>query len=221
MRARYDLLLLSVLALALPAVAGAETPIPVGSFRSVAVHNGLQVVLRHGTEPGVKLIHGSPDCVRVAIEGADRLVIERLVDKCPNVHDMVLEVTAPEVAALSVSDGGTLRSQGEFPRQQALQSAVANGGSLDVRALKADYVTAAVQSGGRIFARSDGSLLATIAQGGIITYWGNAKVQSSIAHGGTVTRGRQADANKPLEAFDLAGPPPVAPIPPVPATTSY
>jgi len=221
MRPRYNTLLLAVLAVALPAAAIAETSIPVGSFRSLTVHNGLQVVLRHGSEPGVKLLHGNLECVRVAIEGTDRLVIERLVDKCPNVHDMVLEVVTPEIGAVSVSDGGTVRSQGEFPRQQALQSAVANGGSLDVRALNADYVTAAVQSGGRIFARSDGSLLATIAQGGVITYWGNARVQSSIAHGGTVTRGRAADANKPLEAFDLAGPAPVAPIPPVPATTSY
>jgi hypothetical protein len=154
----------------------------------------------------------------VRVEGADRLVIERLTGKCPNVHDLKLEVVAPEIGAVSVSDGGTVRSLGEFPRQQALQGAVENGGSLDLRSLKADYVTASVQSGGRIFTRCDGSLLAAVSQGGVVTYWGNAKVQSAIEHGGIVTRGKAADADKPFEAFAPAEPAPVMPVPPVPPT---
>jgi hypothetical protein len=156
--------------------------------------------------------------VRVTVEGADRLVIERLDGKCSHVHDLKLEVVAPEIGAVSVSDGGTVRSLGDFPRQQALQGAVANGGSLDLRSLNADYVTASVQSGGRIFTRCDGSLLAAVSQGGVVTYWGNAKVQSAIQHGGVVTRGKAADADRPFEEFAPAEPAPVMPLPPVQPT---
>jgi hypothetical protein len=88
---------------------------------------------------------------------------------------MVVEVTTPEIDALSVSDGGSIRSQGGFPGQAAIEARVHSGGAIDIRALDAADVTASVAQGGLIFTRPGRRLSARVEHGGGITYWGGRR----------------------------------------------
>jgi len=208
------LLLIVPLVLAAPAGA-AQTTVSVGPFRSVTLRSGGVVNLRHGASQRVTLIKGDRECASVRIEGEDELVIEPSDRECDR-HDLLIEVTTPEIAALKVTDGGTLRAVGGFPAQKELDGRVENGGSLDLRTMKAGSVRAAVRQGGRILIRPESGLLATVTQGGVITYWGSPDVKSTIEHGGAVTRGKDADFDKPLKDVGLGVPAPVPPVPPVP-----
>ncbi|HEX6188740.1 MAG TPA: DUF2807 domain-containing protein, partial [Pyrinomonadaceae bacterium] len=88
--------------------------------------------------------------------------------------------------------------QGNFPLQPAMSLAVSQGGTVDARAILANNITSAVNQGGRILAKPQVTMVASVSNGGVITYWGNAQVTSSTQHGGVVTKGAADDANKPL-----------------------
>lgn len=109
----------------------------------------------------------------------------------------------PSVSRLSLANGGWIRSHGSFARQADLSAAVAHGGTIDVRSMPADRVTASVEQGGRILTVPRGSLFARVTQGGVITYWGNAQVKSSVQHGGVVNEGSAKEINVPLAELGL------------------
>jgi hypothetical protein len=90
---------------------------------------------------------------------------------------------------------------------------------IDVRTLPVSSVTASVYSGGRIFSKPASSLMATVEQGGNVTYWGSPFVHESIRFGGVVQQGAAADFTRSLADLDpaLRPPPPVPPVPPVAA----
>lgn len=117
----------------------------------------------------------------VRYEG-DKLVIDRCRRPCPAGHR--IEVTAPRLAGLAVTDGGLLQLVGGFPSQAEVAAAVSSGGTIDMRRLGATRVTAAVAEGGRIFASPGRELAVAVLNGGIITYWGDPKVTSSVRSGG-------------------------------------
>ena len=200
--------------------AAAQTVVPVGHFRSVELQHGGNVVVRHGPVQRVTILAGDPRYTRVRLAGKDRLVIDRSGQKCPRGYRVHVEVITPEVGALAVSNGGTLQTAGAFPPQAALDAAVEQGGTLDVRALTADAVDATVFSGGRILASPRSALSATITSGGMITYWGDPQVSKRVRDGGAVQRGRSADAGRPLSelnpALGVEIIPPLPPVPPVP-----
>jgi len=208
-RARHIILVAVVpaaLPLMVPAAGSAETVIPVGSFRSVTLRNGGEVIVRHGSSPRVTLLQGTTEYSKATIVDGDRLVIDRRSDRCPRGYRLAVEVLVPSVDDVKVMDGGTIRTEGSFPQQSELQVTVENGGTIDLRSMPADRVTAAVHSGGRIFTTPRATLSARIAEGGIVTYWGRPNVTSSVKDGGVVTRGAAADADKPLQELGTMGP---------------
>ena len=131
-------------------------------------------------------------------------MIDRCPDGCPSGYRLEVEIVTPEIGALSVRDGGWLRSAGTFPKQASLAVAVESGGILDMRSMNVDAVTAAVQHGGRILTEPRETLTAAIAQGGAVIYWGNPDVRRSIQHGGVVSRGKAADRGRPFEEIGAA-----------------
>lgn len=197
---------------ALPGLAFAESVIPAAPFRKVMLRHGGVVVLRPSKIQRVTLVEGSPALTRVVVEG-DQLRIEGCALDCPRGYKSVVEVLTPALDEVLVRDGGILRSEGEFGPLSSLRAGVEDGGVLDLRALTADEVTAAIHSGGNILTRPRKALVARIEQGGAVTYWGSPHVRSSVRQGGVVTRGRAGEESLPLDRLS----PGVRTLPRVPA----
>jgi len=195
----------------------AQTVIPMGQFRSIELHSGGSVIVRHGSTQRVTILSGDLRCSQVRLAGGQRLVIENHIHQCPRDHRLQVEVITPEITAVSVSDGGTLRADGAFPAQSAIEADVENGGTIDIRSIAADAVDASVYSGGRIFTNPRATLAGSVESGGIITYWGDVRVRKSVRDGGIVLRGTPEDAEKAFS--DLCPIAPIPPIPPVPPLT--
>jgi len=187
------------------------------SFNSVELRNGGTVTLIHGASQTVTLIEGDPETSSIAVRDDGRLVIDRCPTECPGRHKFNVEVVTPTLANITVAEGGTIQTRGDFPHQMHIGLAVRQGGTIDLRPLALANITASVYSGGRIFIKPQSALSATVEQGGIITYWGDAVVESSVEHGGVVTKGSAADVDRPLAEF---GPQPVPPLPAIPALPS-
>jgi hypothetical protein len=200
-----------------PLAGSAQTVVPLGSFRSVALRNGGAVILRYGASQRVTLPEGAADCLSATIVDGDRLVITRQ-PHCTRGRHAAVEVETPEVDGIIVMDGGTIETRGSFPPQPKLRVAVDQGGTIDLRALSVARVTATVRQGGRILTRPQEALDAEIASGGVVTYWGRPHVRSSIQQGGEVYRGATDDADKSLDElrYEDAVVPPAPPAPPVP-----
>jgi hypothetical protein len=200
--------MLNLLAIAFLAT---QTVIPVAPFRSVEVHHGGNVIVRHGPAQRVTLLTGSLRSAGVRVLDGERLVI----DGCK--RDCQIEVVTPVLSAVSVSNGGTLQSFGAFPAQAAITADVEQGGTIDIRSMDVAAVDASVHSGGRIFTNPRETLAGTVTSGGGITYWGAARVKQSVRDGGSVARGAIADAGKPLSELSprLHAIPPVPPVPPI------
>jgi hypothetical protein len=214
------LLTLSAIAMSLASSGDAATVISVGEFRSVALRHGGRVVVRHGAVQRVSIIDGDRRCAQVHLDDGHRLVIDNSGPKaCSHDDRPQFEVVTPHLSGVSVSNGGTVQTAGAFPAQAAIDVAVEQGGTIDIRSLAADRVEASVYSGGRIFTIPRTTLAATVESGGVITYWGAvADVKKSIHHGGVVTRGAAEEADQPLSGFgsDLPAIPPLPPLPPIP-----
>lgn len=193
----------------------AQTVIPVDRFDSVALQNGGTVVVRHGPVQRVTLVSGDSRYTQIDVDGG-RLLIDNHHRGHSRDYRVEVEVVTPDLTAVSVSNGGTVRTAGAFPAQAAIDAHVEQGGRVDIRAIPADAVFASVYSGGGIFTNARQALTAKITSGGSITYWGDARVQKTVRDGGAVRRGRDADAERPLSEFGPLAPPPVAPVPPVP-----
>jgi Putative auto-transporter adhesin, head GIN domain len=207
--------LLAVTAL-LTTSGAAQTAIPVERFESVALHNGGNVVVRHGPVQRVTIVTGDSRTTHISVDRRQLVIEHRHVRGHSRDHRLEVEVITPQVTAVSVSNGGTLRTAGAFPAQAAIDAHVEQGGRIDIRSIPADAVFASVYSGGGIFTNARQALTAKITSGGSITYWGDARVQKTVRDGGAVRRGKDADADKPLPEFGPLAPPPVAPLAPVP-----
>ena len=179
-------------------------------FRSVEMRDGGHVIVRHDQTQRVIFLKGTPDYTRVTIASGDRLVIEKCKSKCPRGYELEIAILVPELTALSVANGGRIESLGSFPRQAEIGVTVSNGGAIDMRSIPVGRVTASVVSGGAIFAKPLTVMVASVVQGGSITYWGDARVTSWIEHGGVVAKGTASDADKPLSELN----PRIAPVPP-------
>jgi hypothetical protein len=204
---------LSALLIVVAAPAAAQTTVPVAPFRSVEMHDGGHVILRHGATQRVTLLKGGVDCPRFTLADGDRLVIDKYKGQCSRGYKLEIEIITPYIDEIVASDGGVIQSRGSFPRQKEIEAAVRNGGTIDIRAIVTDRVTASVEEGGRILTKPQISLSASVASGGEITYWGDAHVESSVRNGGGVIKGTAAEADKPLSEFGPQVPPP-PPVPP-------
>ena len=208
---------LSALLVVVAAPVAAQTVVPVAPFRSVELHDGGHVILRHGATQRVTLSKGSADCPHFTLADGDRLVIDKYKGRdiyksqCPRGYELEIEIITPYIYEIVVSDGGVIQSRGSFPRQAEIKTVVRNGGTIDIRAIVTDRVTASVEEGGRILTMPQISLSASATSGGQITYWSDAHVESSVRNGGAITRGTAAEADKPLSELG----PHVPPLPPV------
>lgn len=186
------LALVVLAAMSVVSSAAAETAVPVGPFRSVALHDGGHVLVRQGRAQRVTIVSGDGRCTRVHVDDDQTLVI-RKVHGCRRDHHLKIEIVTPELSAASVSNGGTIRTVGTFAPQSAIEASVEQGGTVDIRSIAADTVEATVYSGGGIFTTARQVLTASIESGGHITYWGDARVRESVRDGGVVKRGTPAD----------------------------
>lgn len=173
---------------AVQAAAQAEATVPVAPFRSIELRNGGRVILRHGPTQRVTFLKGSPGSTQVTVSSEDGLVID-CTSKHARGYELEIEIVTPELAGLSVAHGGTIQSRGSFPRQAVMGVSVDNGGTVDIRSMSVETISASVLSGGRILATPLTLMAATVVEGGSITYWGDARVTQSIEHGGSVTKG--------------------------------
>ena len=186
--------LLMLLTLVPSATAG--TVIPVAEFRSVELSNGGHVIVRHGAVQRVSVVEGDLQYTRVRVGDGGRLIIDRAPGDCPRGYRLQIEVVTPHLSAVSVSNGGTVRTLGAFPAQASIEAAVEQGGTIDIRSIPADDVDASVDSGGGIFTTSRKTLAASVQSGGVIAYWGDADVKKSVRDGGVVKRGTARDTEK-------------------------
>jgi hypothetical protein len=185
-----------------------QTSLQLAPFNSIEVRNGGHVVLRPASTQRVNLLRGSPDYTRLGVTDGGRLVIDKCVRKCPHGYDLEVEIFAPSFTKISIANGGRVQSRGVFPRQGELAVAASHGGTIDVRSMVADRVTASVDQGGRILTVPQAWLLAKVTQGGVITYWGDAQVRSSVEHGGAVNRGSAGEIDVPLSEVGSSLPSP-------------
>lgn len=167
--------------------ASAETVVPLAPFRSVGLSGGGDVVLKHGNVQRVTLIAGSTQFTRLEVRGNGNLEIEACNDSCPHNYDLRIEIVSPDIEGVAIEGGGTIRAEGGFPAGRQLDAAVSGGGEIDVRAIAAGEVNAAVNGGGDIAATATKSLNAAVSGGGDITYWGNPAVSQAVSGGGSVT----------------------------------
>jgi hypothetical protein len=116
-------------------------------------------------------------------------VIDACNAQCPRNYKLRVEIVTPDVKAVAVSGGGTIRTVGSFQGADSLAVAVNGGGHIDIRSARPSTVAAAINGGGTILARPEASLAAAIRGGGEIQYWGDPSVVTSVQGGGRVRRG--------------------------------
>lgn len=172
--------------------------VPVSPFGSVELRNGGKVTLRHGPTQQITFVSGSRDYSSVSIESGGLLVIDKCTSRCPKGYNLEVEIVTPHLAKISVAHGGIIESRGNFPQQAEITVAVNNGGTIDLRSINAERVSASIDQGGRIFTSPRASMVASVSNGGKITYWGDAYVQSSVHKGGDVAKGEAGAADRPL-----------------------
>lgn len=174
-----------------------QTPIPITPFTAIEVPHGGHVLLRSGPAHRVTLPRGDRDASRVSVTDGV-LVIDRCRRECPRGSRFEIEVQTPSVRSVRLANGGWIRSSDGFVGQAELSVSVSNGGTIDVRSIAADSVTASVRQGGRILTVPRRWLVASVAKGGAITYWGEGQVKSSIRLGGVIEKGKEEEVHIPL-----------------------
>jgi hypothetical protein len=194
----YEAFRLLVAGIFLLAPLPVQTPVQVGAFSSIELPRGGHVVLQRAPTQRVSLVRGSLDYTRLAVTDGGRLIIDKCFRKCPRGYRLELQILAPNVTGISLANGGSVQTRGSFPRQSDLAVSVSHGGTIDVRSMAPNRVTASVYHGGRILTVPQVSLSARVTQGGAITYWGDAQVRSSTEHGGVVHKGSADEINLPL-----------------------
>jgi hypothetical protein len=173
-------------ALVAAAPVSAQTPVPLPGFDSIELQGGGEVTIRHGREQKVTLVRGSREMTAFTVERG-RLEIDACVRSCRD-YDLELEIVTPDLDAVAIRGGGSIRAEGSFPERSDLAVAVAGGGAIDVRQIAAGEVAAAVSGGGTIRTHVRDSLAASINGGGTIRYIGDPERTVSINGGGSILR---------------------------------
>jgi hypothetical protein len=169
-----------------PVAAFAGTDVPIEHFGQIALHGGGHVTVKHGAKQRVTLIKGSTQYTRFSIGNGDHLFIYACNDNCPQHYDLEIEIVTPVLNSASIQGGGEIDATGTFPSQAGFAAAIDGGGDIDVHAISAGSVQAAVNGGGRIFVTATGKLVGAVSGGGEIVYNGNPNVTKAINGGGSV-----------------------------------
>lgn len=176
-------------ALAASAPALAAEPIPVAPFHSVQLRGGGDLYVVPGPVQRVTLLNGSTQFTTFRMRRDGELEIAtRCNDRCPHNYNLRIQIESPSVPDVAVNAGGTIVARPGFAPQRDLSAAVAAGGTIDLWAVEADDVSAAVNAGGDIYVRPRVTLDAAVNAGGDIHYSGNPQVSEAVANGGDVRR---------------------------------
>ena len=178
---------LSALAISAPALAA--EPVPVPAFHSVQLRGGGDVYLVRGPVQRVTILNGSRQLTDFLVRRDGQLEIATHCDaRCPHNYNLRIQIESPRVPDVAVHAGGTIIAQRGFAPQRELAAAVSAGGTIDLRAVDADDVSAAVNAGGDIYVRPRSTLSAAVNAGGDIHYSGNPQVSMAVSGGGDVRR---------------------------------
>ena len=162
--------------------------VPLAHFDGVGLRGGGRVTLKFGPEQKVTLLKGSTQYTRFRIEHGGGLSIDACDDNCPSHYDLEIEIVSPNISAIAVEGGGSIKAEGSFPARGRLAVAISGGGEIDARAEPANAVDAAVNGGGAIKVAATGQLNAAVNGGGEIVYWGNPRVSQAVSGGGAIRR---------------------------------
>src|SRR3954453_23145450 len=176
------------IALAASAPALATELVPVPAFRSVQLQGGGDVSIVPGPVQRVTILNGSTQFTTFRMRENGRLQIDACNERCPRNYNLRIQIESPYVPAVAVKAGGTIIASRGFAPQRDVSVAVMAGGTIDLRALSVDEVSAAVNSGGDIYVRPRVSLAAAVHAGGDIHYSGNPQVSMAVSGGGDVSR---------------------------------
>ena len=187
LRSRVATAALFALPLLMAGYSFAGTGVPVAPFKSIQLRGGGHVVLHHGATQHVTLVKGSTQFTSFDVRG-NELTINACNANCPNHYDLEIDIVSPAIDGVAIEGGGEIEGQGGFPTQGKIGAAVAGGGSIDIRAIAADEVDAAVNGGGDIMTKPVRALHAAVNGGGEISYWGDPQVTSVVNGGGSVTK---------------------------------
>jgi hypothetical protein len=179
-------LFLTALAASAPALATEAVPVP--AFRSVQLRGGGEVSIRPGPVQRVTVVEGSANVTRFRVGRDGQLKIDVCDGNCPRRYRLRVDIQSPYAPDVAIAGGGLIRASAGFPAQRQLSTAVAGGGKIDMLAVSAGSVNAAVHGGGLIAVRPRSSLAAAVNGGGEVRYAGNPAVSSAINGGGAVHR---------------------------------
>jgi hypothetical protein len=169
-----------------PALATENISVP--AFRSVQLRGGGEVSLRPGPVQRVTIVEGSASITRFRVGRDGQLKIDVCDGNCPRNYRLRVDIQSPSAPDVAIAGGGLIRASGGFPAQRQLSAAISGGGKIDVLAVSAGSVNAAVHGGGLISVRARSSLSAAVNGGGEVRYAGNPAVSSAINGGGAVHR---------------------------------
>jgi len=162
-------------------------PIALPHFDSVELKGGGDLVIVPGPVQRVALVNGSSEFTHFRVRNGGKLEITTSCDsRCPHNYDLRIQIESPQVPDVAVNAGGTIVAQRGFAPQRDISAAVLAGGTIDLRAIIADDVSAAINSGGDIYVRPRVKLNAAVHAGGDIHYSGHPQVSMAVASGGDV-----------------------------------
>jgi hypothetical protein len=165
--------------------------VQVGPFRSVELRGGGDVSFVPGPVQRVTLLNGSTQLTSFRVRGDGGLEITTdCHNDCPHNYNLQIRIESPQVPAAAVRAGGTIRAGRGFAPQPDVSAAVMAGGTIDLRSISADHVSAAVNAGGDIYVHPRATLAAAVNAGGDIHYSGNPQVSMAVHNGGDVRRER-------------------------------
>jgi hypothetical protein len=179
---------LFVMAFAAAAPAVATEVVPVQPFRSVELHGGGDVTIVPGPVQRVTILNGSTQFTTVRMREDGQLRIDACNERCPHNYNLRIQIESPRMPSVAVNAGGTIIAGRGFAPQHQVAAAIKAGGTIDLRALDAQNVAAAVDAGGDIYVRPRATLSAAVHNGGDIHYSGNPQVSMAVSGGGDVRR---------------------------------
>jgi hypothetical protein len=174
--------------LALPAQTHAAEVVPTPAFRSIDLRGGGDVTIVRGPVQRVTIVSGGSAFTHIYLEKEGQLRIDACNSRCPRNYPLQIRIESPTVPSVAIEGGGTIIAARGFAPQGHLAAAVHAGGTIDLRAVDATDVSAAVNAGGDIYVRPRSTLSAAVNAGGDIHYSGNPHVSMAIANGGNVSR---------------------------------
>ena len=173
---------------ALPAQTHAAEVVPTPAFRSIDLRGGGDVTIVRGLVQRVTIVSGSSQFTHIYLEREGQLRIDACNSRCPRNYPLQIRIESPTVPSVAIEGGGTIVAARGFAPQANLAAAVHAGGTIDLRAVDARDVSAAINAGGDIYVRPRVSLSAAVHAGGDIHYSGNPQVSMAVSNGGNVSR---------------------------------